>query len=219
VEQEGAQSLRLFQSLDGQGELFLRVHHHIVDDFVDEVTALGLQAGFGNERLWLGHIKNFSDGTLGSRTALMIEPFEGETDNYGFIITPPERLAKLTWQANQAGFPVSVHAIGDQAVRQVIEVLAEYSPETTNSSALPHRIEHVQLIHPDDLPILGASNIFASVQPVHLLTDWYVADEAWGKRSRYAYAFRSMLDHGIPLAFGSDAPVAPLYLCCNHSPR
>ncbi len=210
VEKEGPQSLRLFQSLNFQEELYLRVHHHLVDDYLSEVTTLGLQAGFGNDRLWLGHVKNFSDGTLGSRTALMLDSFEGE-DNYGITITPPERLAQLTWEANQAGFPLSVHAIGDRAVRQAIEVLAEYPPEAMAfRPRLPHRIEHVQLIHPDDLPNLGSSNIFASMQPVHLLTDWHVADAVWGQRSRYAYAFRSMLDHSVPLAFGSDAPVAPL---------
>jgi len=211
IEQEGSQSLRLFQNLNRQGELKLRVHHNIAADFLAEAETLGLQAGFGNDRLWLGHVKTFADGTMGSRTAWMLEPFEQEPDNTGIVVTSPERLAELAWQANQAGFPLSVHAIGDRAVREVMAVLGEYPPPTAAFSAgLPHRIEHVQIIHPNDLPQLGRHNIFASVQPVHLLTDWPTADKVWGQRARYTYAFRSLQEYGIPMAFGSDAPVAPL---------
>jgi predicted amidohydrolase YtcJ len=211
VEQEGRQSLRVFQTLHRQGQLSLRVHMHLTADYLTEATILGLQAGLGDDRLWFGHIKTFADGTMGSRTALLLEPFEGEPDNLGITITPVETLHKLASQANQAGFPLSVHAIGDRAVREVMGVLSEHPPgDSIFTAGLPHRIEHVQLIHPDDLVALGQSNIFASVQPVHLLTDWPTADRVWGQRARYAYAFRSLLDHGTRLAFGSDAPVAPL---------
>ncbi|MBN1995209.1 MAG: amidohydrolase [Anaerolineae bacterium] len=211
VEQEGEQSLRLFQALNRQGQLNLRVHHHLAADYLAEAATLGLQAGLGNDRLWLGHVKTFADGTMGSRTALMLEPFEGERDNWGITVTSAERLKQLARQANQIGFPLSVHAIGDRAVREVISILDENPPGDSNCTpGLPHRIEHVQLIHPADLPRLGRSNIFASVQPVHLLTDWPTADRVWGQRARYTYAFRSLLDHGVRLAFGSDAPVAPL---------
>jgi predicted amidohydrolase YtcJ len=113
------------------------------------------------------------------------------------------------------------------AVREVLDILSELpsaeqegnetmtqgSSELASSphtSSLPHRIEHVQLIHPADLPRLNRHGIVASVQPVHLVTDWPTADKVWGKRARYAYAFRSLLDHGTWLAMGSDAPVAPL---------
>jgi predicted amidohydrolase YtcJ len=211
VEQEGRQSLRLFQTLHRQGKLDLRVHMHLPADYLAEATTLGLQAGLGDDRLWFGHIKTFADGSMGSRTALMLEPFEGEPDNRGIAITPVETLNELASQANQAGFPLSVHAIGDRAVREVLGVLSEHPPgDSIFTAGLPHRIEHVQLIHPDDLSALGQSNIFASVQPVHLLTDWSTADRVWGQRARYVYAFRSLLDHGTRLAFGSDAPVAPL---------
>jgi predicted amidohydrolase YtcJ len=211
VELEGSQSLRLFQNLNRRRELTLRVHHNIAADYLAEATALGLQAGFGDDRLWLGHVKTFADGTMGSRTAWMLESFEGESDNTGIVVTRPEKLTQLAWQANQAGFSMSIHAIGDRAVREVMAVLAEHPARASDSSAgLPHRIEHVQIIHPDDLSQLGQQNIFASVQPVHLLTDWPTADKVWGPRARYTYAFRSLRDHGIPMAFGSDAPVAPL---------
>lgn len=221
VQHEGRQTFRLFQALRRQDELNLRVHMNIAAEHLAEAATLGLQPGFGDDRLWIGHLKAFADGTMGSRTARMIEPFEGEPDNYGLAVTPAEALWELAEQARRAGFPLSVHAIGDLAVREVVDVLGELPAMEQGSrgaggqgkffpAALPHRIEHVQVIHPDDLPRLSQFGIVASVQPVHLLTDWPTADKVWGKRARYAYAFRSLLDRGTRLALGSDAPVAPL---------
>jgi predicted amidohydrolase YtcJ len=223
VQHEGRQTFRLFQALRRQGELNLRVHMNIAAEHLAEAAALGLQPGFGDERLWIGHLKAFADGTMGSRTARMIEPFEGEPDNYGLLVTPADALWELAVQAKRAGFPLSVHAIGDLAVREVVDVLSELPSgeqgsrgaggqggEKFSPAGFPHRIEHVQIIHPDDLPRLSQFGIVASVQPVHLLTDWPTADRVWGKRSRYAYAFRSLLERGTRLALGSDAPVAPL---------
>lgn len=222
VQREGRQNFRLFQALRRQGELKLRVHMNIAAEFLGEAAALGLQPGFGDERLWIGHLKAFADGTMGSHTALMIEPFEGEPDNRGLAVTPADVLWELATQAGRAGFPLSIHAIGDLAVRQVLDVLSELPvseqgrnitsapPLPHSPAALPHRIEHVQLIHPNDLPRLGQYGIVASVQPVHLMTDWPTADKVWGQRARYAYAFRSLLEQGTVLALGSDAPVAPL---------
>jgi len=231
VQREGRQTFRLFQALRRQGELNLRVHMNIAAEHLAEAATLGLQPGFGDERLWIGHLKAFADGTLGSRTAWMLEPFEAEPNNYGLVVTPTETLNELAVQAGKAGFPLSVHAIGDRAVREVLDVLSElpsfeqrsrgagaqgednFSPAPPllrPPAALPHRIEHVQVIHPDDLPRLSQAGIVASVQPVHLLTDWSVANKNWGRRARYTYAFRSLLNHGTRLAMGSDAPVAPL---------
>jgi len=210
VEREGQQSFRLMHSLWRRGELKLRTHVNIAADYLAEAAVLGLQPGFGDERLWLGHVKAFADGTMGSRTAWMLEPFEGEPDNVGLAVTPVDELWQLAMRAAEAGFPISVHAIGDRAVREVLDVFIEH--QATESAArltLPHRIEHVQLIHRHDLSRAGAQGIMASVQPVHLLTDWPTADLVWGERARYAYAFRSLLNHGARLAFGSDAPVAP----------
>lgn len=206
VEWEGQQSWQLWQTLRRDGTLTLRVHANIAADYLSQLNTLGFQAGFGDDRLWMGHAKLFADGSLGSKTALMLDPFENEPDNVGIVVTPTETLADLARQAQTARFPLSVHAIGDKAVREVIDVLGQY-PST---SLIPHRIEHVQVIHPDDLPRLKRHNLVASVQPVHIMTDWATADKHWGERSQYTYAFRSLLNHQTRLAFGSDAPVAPL---------
>lgn len=210
VEQEGRQSFRLFQALRRRGKLTLRVHINIAAEYLAEAAAIGLQPGFGDEKLWIGHVKAFADGTMGSRTALMLEPFTGEPDNTGVAVTPSGELWELAVAAGEASFPLSVHAIGDRAVREVLDVMGEYRSLQTMQLAMPQRIEHVQLIHPEDLGRLGRYGVVASVQPVHLLTDWPTADRVWGQRARYAYAFRSLLEQGTRLAFGSDAPVAPL---------
>lgn len=212
VEREGRQSFQLLQNLYQQNKLTLRVHMNIAADFLAQADTLGLQPGFGNDYLWLGHVKAFADGTMGSRTALMLEPFAGEPENYGVAVTPAPALWELAQKARRAGFSLSVHAIGDRAVREVIDVLSELPPAApvAGPAPLPHRIEHVQVINQADLPRLSQHNIVASVQPVHICTDWATADQVWGERARYAYAFRSLLDQGTRLALGSDAPVAPL---------
>jgi len=211
VEREGQQSLRLFQSLRREEKLKHHVHVNIAADYVADVSALGLQPGFGDDLLWLGHIKAFADGTMGSLTALMLQPFTNAPANLGLAVTGSDQLWELALQAGEAGFPLSIHAIGDRAIRDVLDVLNEL--ESTNISpklTMPHRIEHVQLIHPDDLDRLAQLGIVASMQPVHIQTDWTTADRVWGQRARFAYAFRSLLNHGTRVAFGSDAPVAPL---------
>jgi predicted amidohydrolase YtcJ len=212
VEREGRESLRLFQALRRDGRLSLRVHANIAADYLPEATQLGLKSGFGDDNLWLGHIKAFADGTMGSATANMLEPFEHQPDNRGIVVTSSEEMWRLIVSSSQAGFPISVHAIGDRAVREVLDVMSEWAVTRAATSRLPmpQRVEHVQLIHPDDLGRLAEHGIVASVQPVHLQTDWPTADRVWGNRARYAYAFRSLLDRGTLLAFGSDAPVAPL---------
>jgi len=212
VEREGAESLRLFQALRREGRLSLRVHANIAADYLAEAAQLGLHAGFGDDTLWLGHAKAFADGAMGSRTALLLAAYDGEPDNTGIVVTPPDRLWSHIVAAGEAGFPMSVHAIGDRAVREVLDVMGEWHGARAAVAALPmpQRIEHLQLMHPDDLGRVAAYNVVGSVQPVHLLSDWRTADRVWGSRARHAYAFRALLDRGATLAFGSDAPVAPL---------
>ncbi|MFO7681377.1 MAG: amidohydrolase [Chloroflexota bacterium] len=211
VEKEGQESFRLWQTLQRRGALPLRVHMNVAADFLPEAAALGLQSGFGNDHLWVGHLKTFADGTMGSRTAAMLDPFTGMPDNLGVIVTPADELWRIATDAADAGFALSIHAIGDRAVREVLDVLIEReSLDSGHKLPMPHRIEHVQLIHPDDLARVGGQRIMAAVQPVHIQTDWQTADRVWSSRSRYAYAFRSLLDRGLKLALGSDAPVASM---------
>ena len=149
---------------------------------------------------WLsfGWLKLFADGTLGSRTAALLEPIEGGTDDRGMFTTPPERLAELAQRAAAAGIATQIHAIGDAAVRTSLDVLAP----TAGSVAFMPRLEHIQLCHPGrPRPVRGARGSRASVQPVHLREDAATARRDWGDRAESAgYTWRSLLDAGAALA-------------------
>jgi len=208
VEGEKKPALRSFLHLRQQGELSLRVVCMIPVEHLDEAIALGLGSGLGDATLRVGGVKLFADGSMGSSTAWMLEPFEGSDDNYGLVVTPKEEIFDIARRAQAAGISLTIHAIGDCAIRAVLDVLTEI--QGIQPSTLRHRIEHVQCIHPSDVHRLAQLGVIASVQPPHIMDDWAVADRVWGERGRCAYAFRSLLDAGTHLAFGSDCPVAPL---------
>jgi predicted amidohydrolase YtcJ len=147
---------------------------------------------------------------MGGGTAHMLEAFENDASNVGIAVTPADELRELARQADEAGFSLAVHAIGDRAIRETLDALREFPREDAAALKLPHLIEHVQLIHPDDLPRLSRYGIVASMQPVHVLSDWRTADRVWGRRARYAYAFRSLIEQGTHISFGSDAPYESL---------
>jgi predicted amidohydrolase YtcJ len=135
----------------------------------------------------------------------MLEPYEGEPDNYGIATLEAEELGEIGRKASAAGLSLAVHAIGDQANRMVIDQL-ERLPRP---AAVAQRIEHAQLLHPDDFGRMAAHNIVASMQPLHATSDIDMAERHWGQRTRYGYALRTMLDKGVGLALGSDTPVEP----------
>lgn len=208
---EGPRALAAYQRLERAGQLRLRVNCNIAAHDLPHLAALGLHSGFGNDWLRLGHVKVFSDGSLGSRTAWMLHPFEkletGEADNFGMVVTPLAQMAREFRQAVEAGFPISVHAIGDRANRVVLDMFEELA-DSGLQPAIPHRIEHVQTIDPADLPRLAALGITASVQPIHCTDDMDTADLLLGSRGERMYRFRSLAESGALLALGSDAPVA-----------
>jgi predicted amidohydrolase YtcJ len=208
---EGATMLAIYTRLNQARQLSLRINCNIAAHQLPALVALGLRSGFGDDYLRLGHVKVFADGSLGSRTAWMLAPFTpqstNEIPNYGVNVTSPEQMAAEFYQAQQLGFPISVHAIGDRANRVVLDLFEELVPRLP-SLPIPHRIEHVQTIDPGDIIRLAQLNITASVQPIHLTDDRDLTDRYWGERARNTYAFRSLLQTGTRLAFGSDAPVA-----------
>jgi predicted amidohydrolase YtcJ len=209
VETEKLNTLRAFQRLCRRGELTLRVSCALPVDRLDEAIAVGLGSGLGDATLRIGGIKVFTDGSMGSGTAWMLEPYADDPNNYGLAVTPREQLCDIARRAEQAGLSLIIHAIGDRAIREVLDVLAEV--KSNSRAGLRHRIEHTQIIHPDDIPRLAQLGVIASMQPVHVKDDWPVADRVWGhERSRTAYALRSLLSAGTHLALGSDCPVAPL---------
>ena len=205
----GAPALRAYQRLRTAGDLALRLWVQLAGERLDEVIALGLRTGFGDDYLRVGHVKLFVDGGQGARTAWMLEPYQ-DTGASGIPLMPMEAIATAVRRADRAGLSVAAHAIGDRAVRELITVFQQGARRNAQSSPLrvPHRIEHLQNIRPADVARLGKLDVVASVQPIHVPDDIPMVEGSVGERARYAYPFRDLLEAGVTLALGSDCPVA-----------
>lgn len=204
-----ARCFSALQILQQRGQLKLRVLKSIPLVDLPNAIAMGLRSGFGNDFLRIGPVKLFADGALGPRTAAMLQPYENDPGNTGILLLDNEEIFEHGQQATRHGFNMAIHAIGDRANHEVLLAYANlrrYEQEN-HLPAQRHRIEHVQVLHPDDYTRLAALGITASVQPIHATSDMYTADRHWGKRSEGAYAFQTMLDAGTAMCFGSDAPV------------
>jgi predicted amidohydrolase YtcJ len=139
----------------------------------------------------------------------MLQPYEGSSTNTGMLLLDNEQIFEAGRQAATGGLSLAIHAIGDRANHEVLLAYAhlrEYEQQQ-GLPALRHRIEHVQVLHPQDYNRLAELGVIASVQPIHATSDMHIADRFWGSRSAGAYPFRTLLESGANLAFGSDAPV------------
>ena len=195
-------ALRIFQRLREEEALTLRVWQSLPHEHIERLAELGIVSGFGDDLLRVGYIKAFMDGTLGSRTARML-------DGSGVEITSREEFEDIVRRAARAGFPVAVHAIGDLANREALDAFeaarGEWEPRR-----LRQRIEHAQLVTDADIPRFGQLGIAASVQFSHAPSDRDLAERFWAGMTHRAYAFRSLLDSGTLVANGSDAPIEEL---------
>ncbi|MEO8878823.1 MAG: amidohydrolase [Gemmatimonadaceae bacterium] len=165
--------------------------------------------GHGDEWVRIGGLKGFADGSLGSHTAAMLAPFTDSPKDSGFYVTEPESLYARTSGADKAGLHVMVHAIGDRAIRMQLDNYARVEKEDGPKDRR-FRIEHAQHIAPSDMSRFGSLHVIASMQPYHEMDDGRWAEAVIGhERSKTTYAFKSILDAGAHLAFGSDWSVAP----------
>ena len=198
----GRGELSALRHLRERNELPLRVRAFLsaarIDDWVGNT-----RTGDGDELLRIGGVKFFADGALGSMTAWMLAPYEG-TDDTGLAIQPAAELERQVRRCLEHGLAAAIHAIGDRANREVLDML-ERARDV--SPALPRRIEHAQLLTPEDIARFAPLGVSASVQPIHATQDMAKVDRVWGGRGRCAYAFASLLASGATLAFGSDSPV------------
>jgi len=197
------------QQMHAADELRLRVTKSIPVEDLPYAVGLGLRSGFGDDTLRVGSVKAFADGALGPRTGAMFDPYVDEPENRGILILDGEALFEHGRLAAESGLSLAVHAIGDRANHEVLNGFAHlraYERER-DLPALRHRVEHVQVLHPDDAGRLAELGLVASMQPVHAPSDMHMADRYWGGRAALAYACRTQLQHGARLAFGSDAPV------------
>ena len=202
-------TFRALQRLDGEGALTLRVLKSIPLQGLDAAIRLGLESGCGGDRLRLGHVKLFADGALGPRTAWMLEAYDDAPEDTGIATLSADELHDAVTRAANHGLACAIHAIGDAAVRAALDAIAALPPEQRRLR-LPHRIEHAQLVHPDDLDRFAQLGVVASMQPLHATADIDIAERHWGERCQGAYAWQTLLRAGARLALGSDAPVESL---------
>jgi predicted amidohydrolase YtcJ len=208
-----------YRTLAAAGELGVRVHASIRHEQLDAAAREGLRSGESlgpdpHDRLRLGWLKTFADGSLGSRTARLLEPLDavpGEPppafDGYGVWVVPPDELAAQAARAASLGIATQIHGIGDAAVRAALDALAP----TVGATPLMPRVEHTQLVSEADIPRFEALAIAASVQPIHVRSDAAKARRLWGSRAEArGYALAALDVTGAVIPFGTDAPVEPI---------
>ena len=206
----GARSLRAWQKLRERELLNFRVLVSLPAESLDQLIDLGFRSGLGDDRLRLGHVKFFADGGMGARTAWLSTPYlDGGS---GFPIYDPAVLKDKIYRAHQAGLAVMIHAIGDRVIKEVIDIFDFIKKSGGPGPTLKHRVEHLQLMDPADAARLRGLGIIANVQPPNLPLDLDMIKECVGERSAWAYAFRTIIDSGVPTLFSSDSPV------CNSAP-
>ncbi|TMQ69271.1 MAG: hypothetical protein E6K80_12275 [Candidatus Eisenbacteria bacterium] len=202
---EGRDAHRLLRRLATGPGPRLRTLMHLPDAQLEAAIAIGLESGLGDAWFRTGAVKLFADGTLGSRTAALLAPYDG-TRETGMDLLTARQLEDRVRVAVEHGWSVAIHAIGDRAVRSALDAFEAVRPRLA-SLALPPRIEHVQLLDPADRPRFAALGVAASMQPIHCVADIPLAERAWASRREHTYPWRALLEAGARLAFGSDAPV------------
>ena len=209
ADKDGASAFQAFQKLDWDGRLALRSWVTLPGNRLDEIIGLGLRTGFGNDRLRVGHVKFFSDGGMGARTAWMIDSYLDA--QHGMPLMDMAVLANDIRRADEAGLSVMVHAVGDRANRELITIFETLESRRARSGgakpAIPHRIEHVQMIRPEDADRLRDLHLALCVTPANMVLDMNLIDSAVGDNGRWTYAFRRLMDTGVPVMFSSDCPV------------
>ena len=207
---EAFDDFRAYQRLDREGALTARVNLYTPIGAYRRIQDAGIEKRFGSGRLRIGGLKGFSDGSLGSATAAFHEPFADDPHNCGLVMEAMTTgdMARWVADADAHDLHIAIHAIGDRANADVLSIF-ESRPDCR---ARRFRIEHAQHLDPALVERFARSGVIASMQPHHAIDDGRWAEKKIGReRARYTYAFRSLLDAGAIVTFGSDWTVAPLH--------
>jgi predicted amidohydrolase YtcJ len=209
------EDIAVYAELLEGGELTTRIYAAPLITQVDEAVKVGVRHAFGGPYLRIGALKAFADGSLGSRTAYFFEPFLDEPANHGLLsdeMQPLSLMRERMMKADAAGLQLCTHAIGDQGISAVLDLYAEVERAHAGSPEDRRwRIEHAQHMAEKDFERMGRLHVIASVQPYHAIDDGRWAEARIGHdRASRTYAFRTFLNHGVRLAFGTDWDVAPL---------
>jgi predicted amidohydrolase YtcJ len=203
----------VYSELAEKSELTMRIYAVPMETDWQDQAKIGLRRSWGSAYLRLGAVKGYADGSLGSRTAYMFQPFADEPGNRGLLsdeMHPPSAMRERLMHADAAGLQVRVHAIGDRAISMMLDIFGDIEKEHGYHDQR-FTIEHAQHMAQKDFARFATLHVIASMQPYHAIDDGRWAEKPLGhNRARYSYAWRGFLDHGVTLAFGTDWPVAPL---------
>jgi len=210
---EELENIAVYAELLGRGELTARIYTAPLIKYVDDLAKIGVRHAFGGPYLRIGALKTFADGSLGSSTAYFFEPFADQPNNHGLLsdaMQPLSLMRERMMKADAAGLQICTHAIGDQGISMILDLYSEV--ETAHAPAdRRFRIEHAQHMAAKDFDRFAKLKVIASVQPYHAIDDGRWAEKRIGHdRASRTYAFRTFLNHGVRLAFGTDWNVAPL---------
>jgi predicted amidohydrolase YtcJ len=207
------EDIAVYDELLQRGELITRIYAAPLIGNVHDLAKIGVRHAFGGPYLRIGALKGFADGSLGSGTAYFYEPFLNQGDNHGLLsdeMHPISLMRDRMMTADAAGLQLCTHAIGDQAISIILDLYAEVT-KAHGEADRRFRIEHAQHIAAKDFARFAELHVIASVQPYHAIDDGRFAEAHIGReRSSRTYAFRTLLDHGVRLALGTDWEVAPL---------
>lgn len=207
------EDIAVYDELLQRGELITRIYAAPLIGNVHDLAKIGVRHAFGGPYLRIGALKGFADGSLGSGTAYFYEPFLNQGDNHGLLsdeMHPISLMRDRMMTADAAGLQLCTHAIGDQAISIILDLYAEVT-KAHGEADRRFRIEHAQHMAAKDFARFAELHVIASVQPYHAIDDGRFAEAHIGReRSSRTYAFRTLLDHGVRLALGTDWEVAPL---------
>jgi len=205
---EGKDAYELFKYLHKNKQINLRTCWHFRSDLLEEMIGKGVESYTGDEWFKYGGLKLFMDGSIGSHTAYMFHPYYGEPENLGTLFHTEDELYEIVLNAAKHNISPTIHAIGDKANHLVINSLIKVKnhPEIKKKDLL-YRIEHLQCCTPEDQERVAAEGIYCSMQPIHISLDVKTTERMWGGYGKNSYPFRTLLNKGAILGFGSDVPV------------
>jgi hypothetical protein len=201
--------LEIYQELLKDNELTLRINAWRPGYLYEEFGKIGILPNFGNDMLRIGTMKVFTDGSMGAGTALFYKPYADDSTTCGIPIYPEDQLYDLIKSIDKAGLQIAAHAIGDKANAWILNAFEKAFKENGRRDAR-HRIEHAQVVLPEDIKRYKELGIIASIQPSHCIDDMRWAEKRIGDRAKHSYLFNSFVKEGVKIAFGTDWTVEPL---------
>lgn len=201
------EELRALQLLRKEGKLLLRVYLIVPYAFLEKLREMGIMGGFGDSMLRIGGVKLFADGSLGGRTAALEEPYADKPTETGVLVHTPEELKKIIAEVHSSGLQAAVHAIGDRAIRVVLDAIEFAVGDSLGDHR--HRIEHASVINPELLERMRDLRVVAVCQPHFIVTDFWAKERVGPERAKWVYALKSLKEN-LVVAGSSDCPVEPV---------